>query len=114
MPIAGAHLTPIGDGYFLLEPTRGLDITNSDALIEEILRRVQMSKGVRLYYDLSDLAIIDPVYYQWMSLLARSCQTVNIQMVCIHMQPTAAFALSQFLLEIPPFTCALDVETNKL
>lgn len=114
MPIAGAHLTPIGDGDFLLEPTRGLDIANSDMLIEEILCRMQMSKGIRLYYDLSELAIIDPVYYQWMSLLARSCQTVNVKMICIHMQPTAAFALSGFLLEIPPFACALDVETNKL
>ncbi len=108
MHIAGAHLTPIGDGDFLLEPTRGLDITDTDALIEEILRRVM--RGVRLYYDLSELAIIDPVYYQWMSTLARSCQTMNVKMICIHMQPTAAFALSQFLHELPPFECALDVE----
>lgn len=114
MPIAGAHLTSIGDGDFLLEPTRGLDIANSDALIEEILSRVQKSKGQRLYYDLSELAIIDPVYYQWMSTLARACRAVNVKMVSIHMQPTAAFALSQFLQEIPPFVCALDVEKNKL
>lgn len=114
MHIAGAHLTPIGEGDFLLEPTRGLDIANSDKLIEEILSRVQMSKGQRLYYDLSELAIIDPVYYQWMSTLARACQTVNVKMVCIHMQPAAAFGLSQFLQEPPPFVCALDVERNKL
>ncbi len=113
MDIAGAHLTPIGDGDFLLEPTRGLDITNSDTLIEGILHRIQMTKGQRLYYDLSELVIIDPVYYQWMSRLARACQAVNVKMVCVHMQPTAAFALSQFLQEIPPFTCALDVERNK-
>jgi rsbT antagonist protein RsbS len=114
MHIAGAHLTPIGDGDFLLEPTRGMDIANSDDLIEEILVRVQMSKGQRLYYDLSELAIIDPVYYQWMRMLARACKTVNITMVCIHMQPTAAFGLAQFLQETPPFVCALDVERNKI
>lgn len=109
MHIAGAHLTPIGAGDFLLEPTRGLDISNSDNLIQEILASVQLSKGLRLYYDVSELAIIDYVYYQWMSRLARACKTVNIQMVCIHMQPTAAFGLSQFLQEAPPFICARDV-----
>ena len=114
MHIAGAHLTSIGEGDFLLEPTRGLDIANTDALIEQILTHIQMSKGRRLYYDLSEMAIIDPVYYQWMRTLARACQTVNIKMICIHMQPTAAFGLSQFLHEPPPFVCALDVERNNL
>lgn len=112
MQIAGVHLTPIGEGDFLLEPTQGLDIVNSDHLIEEILAKVQLGKGKRLYYDLSELALIDPVYYEWMRMLARACQTVNIKMVCIHMQPTAAFGLSQFLQEIPPFVCALDVEQH--
>lgn len=114
MHIAGAHLTPIGAGDFLLEPTRGLDISNSDNLIPEILACVQSSKGLRLYYDVSELAIIDHVYYQWMRRLARACQTVNIKMVCIHMQPTAAFGLSQFLQETPPFVCALDVERHTI
>lgn len=112
MHISGVHLTPIGEGDFLLEPTQGLDIANSDDLIEKILAQVQLSKGRRLYYDLSSLALIEPVYYQWMRTLARACQTVNIKMVCIHMQPTAAFGLSQFLHETPPFICALDVERH--
>lgn len=112
MHISGLHLTPIGEGDFLLEPTQGLDIFHSDDLIEKILAQVHLSKGQRLYYDLSSLALIDPVYYQWMRTLARACQTVNIQMVCIHMQPTAAFGLSQFLHETPPFICALDVERH--
>lgn len=112
MHIAGVHLTPIGEGDFLLEPAQGLDIANSDHLIEEILAKVQLGKGQRLYYDLSELGLIDPVYYEWMRMLARACQTVNIKMVCIHMQPTAAFGLSQFLQEIPPFVCALDVEQH--
>lgn len=112
MHIAGVHLSPIGEGDFLLEPTQGLDIASSDALIEKILARVQLCKGRRLYYDLSSLALIDPVYYQWIRTLARACQAVNIQMVCIHMRPTAAFGLSQFLQETPPFDCALDVERH--
>lgn len=112
MPISGAHLTPIGEGDFLLEPTRGLDIANSDQLIEEILTKVQLGKGQRLYYDLSELALIDPVYYEWIRTLARACQTLNIKMICIHMQATAAFGLSQFLQETPPFVCALDVERH--
>ena len=113
MHIAGAHLTPIGDGDFLLEPTRGLDIANCDVLIEAILGLVQLGKGQRLYYDLAELALIDPVYYQWLSRLARACRAINVSMVCIHMQPTAAFGLSQFLHEGPPFVCALDVERTK-
>lgn len=113
MPLSGAHLTPIGDGDFLLEPTRSLDIANSELFIEEILSQIHVGKGRRLYYDLSELAIIDPVYYHWMKTLARACQMVNVKMVCIHMQPTAAFSLSQFLRETPPFICALDVEKDK-
>ena len=109
MNIPGLHLTFIGNGDFLLEPTRSLDIANSDELIEEVIRRLQKSKGMRLYYDLAELAMIDPVYYQWINALARACQAVNVKMVCIHMQPTAAFTLSQFLLEAPTFGCALDV-----
>ena len=114
MPLSGAHLTRIGDGDFLLEPTRSLDIANSDPLIEAILSQIHVGKGRRLYYDLSELALIDRVYYHWMKTLARACQMVNVQMVCIHMQPTAAFALSQFLQEAPPFICALDVDKVKL
>jgi len=112
MQISGVHLTPFGEGDYLLEPTQGLDIAASDNLIEAILSRVQVGKGRRLYYDLSALALIDPIYYQWLRTLARACQAVNIQMVCIHMQPTAAFGLSQFLQETPPFVCALDVERH--
>ena len=112
MHIAGAHLTSIGEGDFLLEPTRSLDIADTGALIEQILTHIQVNKGRRLYYDLSEMVVIDPVYYQWLSMLARACQTVNIKMVCIHMQPTAAFGLSAFLHETPPFACALDVERH--
>lgn len=113
MSLSGAHLTPIGDGDFLLEPTRSLDIASSDTLIEAILSQIHLGKGRRLYYDLSELALIDPVYYEWLKTLTRACQMVNVKMVCLHMQPTAAFALAQFLQESPPFICALDVEKDK-
>ena len=109
MNIPGLHLTSIGNGDFLLEPTRSLDIANSDELIEEVIRRLQKSKGMRLYYDLAELAMIDPIYYQWINSLARACQAVNVKMVCIHMQPTAAFGLAQFLFEKPAFETALDI-----
>lgn len=112
MHIAGAHLTSIGEGDFLLEPTRSLDIANNGSLIEQILTHIQAGKGRRLYYDLSEMVVIDPIYYQWLGMLARACHTVNINMVCIHMQPTAAYGLSSFLHETPPFACARDVERN--
>lgn len=109
MSIPGIHLTAIGSGDFLLEPTRSLDIGNQYELIEGVILRMQHTKTQRLYYDLAELSIIDPVYYAWLNALARACQAVNVQMVCIHMQPTAAFALSHFIKEEPCFSTALDV-----
>ncbi|TCV83279.1 hypothetical protein [Sulfurirhabdus autotrophica] len=108
----GYHLTPIGGGDFLLEPMYGLDTSKADELIEGILLRLQASKSVRLYYDLGEITIIDPVYYTWLELLARACCTMNVRMVCIHMQPTAAFALSHFLQGDPAFETALDVDSR--
>lgn len=109
MSIPGIHLTAIGSGDFLLEPTRSLDIGNQYELIEGVIHRMQRTKTHRLYYDLAELSVIDPVYYDWLNALARACQAVNVQMVCIHMQPTAAFALSHFIKEPPCFQTALDV-----
>jgi len=109
MSISGIHLTAIGSGDFLLEPTRSLDIGNQYELIEGVIHRMQRTKTQRLYYDLAELPVIDPVYYAWLNALARACQAVNVQMVCIHMQPTAAFALSHFIKEAPCFSTALDV-----
>ena len=114
MNLSGFHLTPIGGGDFLLEPMRGLDTSLQDALIESILSRLQSAKSTRLYYDLAELAIIDSVYYAWLDGLARACSTMNVKMVCIHMQPTAAFALTHFLQGIPAFETALDVEARSI
>lgn len=109
MSLSGVHLTAIGSGDFLLEPGRSLDISNQGELIEGIIYRLQRGKTHCLYYDLAELAVIDPVYYGWLNALARACQTINVHMVCIHMQPTAAFALSHFIKEAPCFATALDV-----
>lgn len=109
MSIPGIHLTAIGSGDFLLEPGRSLDIANQGELIEGIVYRIQRAKSQRLYYDLAELQLVDPVYYDWLNALARACQAINVQMICIHMQPTAAFALSHFIKEAPCFRTALDV-----
>jgi rsbT antagonist protein RsbS len=109
MAIAGLHLTRIGRGDFLLEPLRSLNIHDNDKLVESIVARLQQERAARLYYDLAEQAIIDPVYYAWLDKLARTFKSINVEMTCIHMQPTAAFALVQFLKERPAFATALDI-----
>lgn len=109
MGIPGLHLTQIGSGDFLLEPSRSLNIRDQHPLIEHIAGRLQHARASRLYYDLSEQALIDPVYYAWLDALARTVQAINVKMVCIHMQPTAAFALAQFMRGAPAFETALDI-----
>jgi rsbT antagonist protein RsbS len=109
MAIPGLHLTQIGSGDFLLEATRSLNIHDQDRLLEGIASRLQHARASRLYYDLSEQALIDPVYYAWLDSLARTIRAINVRMVCIHMQPTAAFALAQFMCEKPAFETALDI-----
>lgn len=109
MSIAGVHLTRIGKGNFLLEPLRSMNIRDQDALVREVVMHVQQGQGVRLYYDLDGMPVIDPVYYGWLDKLARTCQTVNVKMICINMRPTAAFTLSKFLARKPAFETALGV-----
>lgn len=109
MSIPGLHLTRISNGDFLLEPSRSLNIRDQDRLLEGIAARLQQAQASRLYYDLSEQALIDPVCYAWLNALARTIQAINIKMVCIHMQPTAAFALAQFIREKPAFETAIDI-----
>lgn len=109
MSDGGFHLTPIGSSDFLLEPSHSLDVSDHEGLIVDIVRRLQQGKSRRLYYDLADLPVIDLLYYAWLNRLARACRTINVRMVGIHMQPTAAFALSHHLPELPQFETALDV-----
>lgn len=101
---SGYHLTPIGCGRFLLEPSVALDISSSEDLLEEILQRLQLGKASKLYYDLANLPLIEPRYYQWLNMLARACCAVNVVMACIRMQPTAAYALSSYMEGTPDFS----------
>jgi rsbT antagonist protein RsbS len=109
MAIAGVHLTRIGKGDFLFEPLSSMNIQDQDRLILELVAHLQQGQGRRLYYDLNTLPVIDPVYYGWLDSLARTCQTLNVKMICINMQPTAAFTLSQFLAGRPVFETALGI-----
>lgn len=110
MSIPGLHLTQIGRGDFLLDPSRSLNTRNSDQLVEAVAARLLQARAARLYYDLSDQVLIDPVYYAWLDMLARAMRAINVRMICIQMQPTAAFALSGFLQEKPRFETALDID----
>lgn len=110
MSIPGLHLTQIGRGDFLLDPSKSLNIRDRDRLIGDITAHLLQARAARLYYDLSDLALIDPLYYAWLDALARAAQAINVKMICICMQPTAAFALSKFLQEAPAFQTALGIE----
>lgn len=101
---SGYHLTPIGGGRFLLEPSPALDISSSETLLEEILQRLQRGKACKMYYDLANLPLIEPRYYHWLNMLARACSAVNVTMACIRMQPTAAFALSSYMEGSPDFS----------
>lgn len=103
------HLTKIGSGDFLLEPSKSLNIRDQSRHIENITARLLQARASRLYYDLSGLSLIDPLYYSWLDALARAAQTVNVKMICVNMQPTAAFALSKFLQKRPVFETALNI-----
>ena len=113
MNLTGLHLTQIGSGDFLLEPARSLNIRDQGKLIEILVARMQHGSATRMYYDLSEQAIIDPIYYAWLNKLARALLTINVKMVCIHMQPTAAFALVKFTREIPIFDTAINIEGRR-
>ena len=110
MAIPGLHLTQIGSGDFLLDPSKSLNIRERDGLIVSITEYLLRMRAARLYYDLSDLALIDQLYYSWLDALARATQVINVRMICIRMQPTAAFALSKFLDEMPVFQTELEIQ----
>ncbi|HEX5338467.1 MAG TPA: hypothetical protein VFW53_08525 [Gallionella sp.] len=109
MTIPGLHLTQIGSGDFLLEPARSLNIGEKNTLIVEVVSRLQQARATRMYYDLSAVPLIDPFYYAWLDELARALLTINVGMVCVNIQPAAAFALAGFLTRMPVFETALDI-----
>lgn len=109
MSATGFHLTHLGPGNALLEPSHGMDIGHPEELLEEIVRRLQQRRTALLYYDLSEMPLIDAVYYGWLNRLALACKSINVRMVCISMQPTAAFALAGLTDTPPQFESALDL-----
>lgn len=107
--IQGMHLTAIGACNILLEPGAGLDPSAPDMYLEPLLDYLQQNNGQRLLYDLSDVHIIDAVYYDWLLRLHAICRISGVELVIINIRPPAAFALSLILDTSPPFACALDV-----
>lgn len=107
------HVTPIGRDELLLEPGEALDPGAADHYLDFILDRIQRADARCLYYDLQSLPLIDPVYYAWLTRLAKACHVIGVRMVAVHMRPTAAFGLSSFLQGNPPFETALDVNLGR-
>ena len=111
--IPGIHLTPIGDDCVLLEPGEGLDPTDPDAYLVPLLGYLQKQRARFLIYDLKTVALIDHVYYAWMTAMNSLCLISGITMVAANIRPHAAYALSQLIAGNPPFPCALNVDSAR-
>jgi len=107
--LQGMHLTPIGDGIILLEPTDGLDPGEPDAYLVPLAGTLQQMRARRLLYDLKNVPVIDTLYYAWLTNLASICRISGIDMVLVNMRPATAYALALTMEDNPPFACALDV-----
>jgi rsbT antagonist protein RsbS len=108
--VQGMHLTPLGDGHILLEPSLGLDISSPEDHIAQLMDVLQRKQATCLIYDMSSISIIDDVYYAWLKRISSLCHLGGQNMVVVNVQPTAAFSLSTLLDECPPFDCAIDVD----
>ena len=108
--VQGMHLTPIGGGNVLLEPGDGLDPTDPDAYLEPLAAYLQRYGAKRLIYDLTNVPVIDPLYYNWLKSVHAICSVCGMEMVVASMNPSAAYSLAHILDETPPFTCALNVD----
>jgi rsbT antagonist protein RsbS len=108
----GFHLTALGNGGALLEPQHGINPGEPGPSIEAVLRALRATRSTQLYYDLSDIAIIDTVYYDFLNQLTTACHTLGIRMTCINMQPSAAFALAAHLEQPPRFAVARGIEAG--
>lgn len=111
--VAGMHLTALGDGAVLLEPSEGLDPTDPDAYVVPLLEYLQQSGATRLIYDLADAVVVDAVYYGWLKSLYNACRVTGVTFISANIRPEAAYALATTLEETPPFPCARDVEAAR-
>jgi rsbT antagonist protein RsbS len=109
MPDKGFRLTALGDGGALLEPGMGINPSDPAPLIEAVLGGLSGGGYRTLYYDLIAVEVIDPTYFSYLNRLARSCRTVGVTMVCIHMKPATAFALAGFMSAPPAFAIGQGV-----
>ena len=107
----GIHLTPIGDGYVLLEPKDSLNPQDPDIYLQEIVEQLHTYNANALFYDLKKIPLIDAIYYEWLRTLSRLCKLSNVELVVVNTQPTAAYGLAvQLGKDKVNFKAALDVE----
>ncbi len=109
----GMHLTVLSSQCVLLEPGVSLDPANPEQYAADIIEFLQKNRIQGLIYDLKELALIDKTYYQWLKYLFTLCKLNNTQLVAIHMKPSAAYGLSCFMKEPPPFETALNIESAR-
>ena len=109
----GVHLTLLSRQCVLLEPGVGLDPANPEKYASEIMTCLQKNKSQGLIYDLKDISLIDKTYYEWLKYLHTLCKLNNTQLIVIQIKPSAAYGLSLFLNENPPFETALNIESAR-
>lgn len=107
--VPGMHLTAIGQGCVLLEPTDGFDPGDPEAYLVPLAGSLQRLRARRLLYDLKTVPVVDGLYFAWLSALAAMCRISGIGMVVVSMRPATAYALALTMKGPPPFECALDV-----
>ena len=103
------HLTAIGGAKVLLEPGEGLDPSDPDAYLEPLVAYLQERGAKVLLYDLTNVPVIDELYYHWLAAVNTICRISGIRLVTVNMRPAAAYALALTLDNPPVFECALDV-----
>ncbi|MGC9457236.1 MAG: hypothetical protein ACP5DC_06900 [Halothiobacillaceae bacterium] len=106
----GIHLTRLGGDRVLLEPQHGVNPASPDSGMDRILSALQASKARRVYYDLAQVTLVDPVYYHFLNQLAAGCHALGMSLTCINMGPQAAFALAAQMETPPRFRSALTLE----
>lgn len=111
--LRGMHLTPIGEGNVLLEPTDGFDPGDPDSYLVSLTGSLQRMRARRLLYDLKNVPVIDSLYYAWLANVAAMCRISGIGMVVVNMRPATAYALALTMKDTPPFECALDVNSAR-
>jgi rsbT antagonist protein RsbS len=110
MQLRGMHLTSLGGGSVLLEPSEALDPGVPDELAVPLADAMQQMRARQLLYDLKSQSVIDGLYYAWLCRVAAICRISGVEMVAVNMRPAAAYALAVLMEGPPPFRCALDVD----